>query len=87
MFESYCSRCHSTNKDVVVVGPSLAGIALRGDTRIEGMDSEMYIRNSIMNPNGFTVEGYPEGTMPISLKEELAGEDLEAVIAYLLTLK
>ena len=65
----------------------LAGIANRGDQRIEGMDTEMYIRNSILNPNGYTVEGYPEGTMPSSLKDELAKEELEAVIAYLLTLK
>lgn len=47
----------------------------------------MYIRNSILNPNGYTVEGYPEGTMPSSLKDELAEEDMDAVIAYLLTLK
>jgi mono/diheme cytochrome c family protein len=87
VFESYCSRCHSTNKDVVVVGPSLAGIALRGDTRIEGMDSENYIRFSIMNPGGYTVEGFPENTMPASLKEELTDDNLEAIIAYLMTLK
>jgi len=54
---------------------------------MEDMDSEMYIRNSILNPNGYTVEGYPEGTMPSSLKDELAKEELEAVIAYLLTLE
>jgi hypothetical protein len=69
------------------VGPSLAGIATRGAKRMKDMDSEMYIRNSILNPNGYTVEGYPEGTMPSTLKDELAKEELEAVIAYLLTLK
>jgi hypothetical protein len=69
------------------VGPSLAGIARRGGSRIVGMDTEKYIRNSILNPNGYTVEGYPENTMPTSLKDELTGDDLEAVIAYLLTLK
>jgi hypothetical protein len=69
------------------VGPSLAGIASQSDKRIEGMDTEEYIRNSILNPGGFTVEGFPENTMPNSLKDELTGDDLEAVIAYLLTLK
>lgn len=47
----------------------------------------MYIRNSIMNPNGYTVDGFPENTMPTSLKDELSEEKLEAVIAYVLTLK
>lgn len=87
MFDSYCSRCHSTNTDTVIVGPSLAGIAIRGDNRIEGMDTEIYIRNSILNPGGYTVEGFPEGTMPSTLKDELAQEELDAVIEYLLTLK
>jgi mono/diheme cytochrome c family protein len=87
VFDSYCSRCHSTNVDTVVVGPSLAGIATRSGKRMKDMDSEMYIRNSILNPNGYTVEGYPEGTMPSTLKDELAEEELEAVIVYLLTLK
>ena len=34
-----------------------------------------------------SIEVYPEDVMPSSLKDELAKEDLEAVIAYLLTLK
>ncbi len=87
MFDSYCSRCHSTNADSIIVGPSLAGIATKGGKRMKEMDSEMYIRNSILIPNGYTVEGYPEGAMPSSLKDELAKEELDAVIAYLLTLK
>lgn len=87
IYDSYCSRCHSTNTDTIIVGPSLAGIAERGDHRIEGMDSAAYIRFSITNPGGYTVEGFPEGQMPSSLKDELGEEDLDALIAYLLTLR
>jgi len=47
----------------------------------------MYIRISILSPSAYTVEGFPEGVMPSTLKDELAKEDLDAVIAYLLTLK
>ena len=54
---------------------------------MKDMDAEMYIRNSILDPNGYNVEGYPEGMMPSSLKDDLAKEDLEAVIVYLLTLE
>jgi mono/diheme cytochrome c family protein len=87
VFESYCSRCHGTVGETVIVGPSLAGIATRGNERVEGMDAQTYIRISILNPSAYTVEGFPEGIMPLTLKDELAAEDLEAVIVYLLTLK
>lgn len=87
VFDSYCSRCHGTSGETVVVGPSLAGIVTRGGNRIEGLDAEAYIRDSILNPNVYTVEGFPEGVMPLDLKDQMSPEDLEAVVAYLLTLK
>lgn len=51
------------------------------------MDSEVYIRESTLDPAGYNLEGYPEGIMPERLKEDLTGENLEAVVAYLLTLR
>ena len=87
MFDSYCARCHGTSGDTVIVGPSLAGIATWGGSRIEGMDAQVYIRDSILNPNAYTVEGFPDGIMPSELKDQISPEDLEAVVAYLLTLK
>jgi hypothetical protein len=53
---------------------------------MEGMNSESYIRFSITNPGGYTVEGFPGDIMPSSLIDELGEEDLKALIAYLLTL-
>ena len=70
-----------------MVGPSLAGIATGGESRMQGMDAQAYIRDSILNPDGYIVEGFPEGAMPLDLKDQMAPEDLEAVVAYLLTLK
>ncbi len=87
MLESYCSRCHGMTGDTVIVGPSLAGIATRGRERIQGMDAEGYIRNSIEDPTAYTVQGFSEGLMPLDLKDQLSEEELEALVAYLLTLK
>lgn len=87
VFDSYCARCHGTSGETVIVGPSLSGIASRGGERIEGMDAQAYIRDSIMNPNGFTVQGFQEGLMPINLKDEISAEEIDAVVTYLLTLK
>ncbi len=87
VFRSNCSRCHGTSGETVVVGPSLAGIATRGGSRIEGMDAPSYIRNSILSPNAYVVEGFQEGIMPGVFKDQLSSQDLDSVVAYLLTLK
>lgn len=86
VFEKICSACHSTTPDMIVVGPSLAGVATRAGSRIEGMDAEAYIRDSIMNPEAYTVEGFREGLMPPAVYESLTPQEFEAVVAYLLTL-
>ena len=87
VFERTCSTCHSAQLDMIVVGPSLAGIATRGGTRIPGKDAETYIRDSIVNPGAYTVEGFREGLMPEEVYESLTAEEFEAVVAYLMTLK
>lgn len=87
VFETYCARCHSTKADTIVVGPSLAGIASRSAGRVAGMDAQSYISDSIQNPTSYTVEGFNEGLMPSNLMDELSEEELEAVVAYLLTLQ
>jgi mono/diheme cytochrome c family protein len=86
VFDSYCSRCHGTSGDTVVVGPSLAGVGSRAAKRIEGMAASVYIRDSILNPGAYVVEGFQEGLMPTDFKDQLSPEDLDSVVAYLLTL-
>ncbi len=74
-----CSTCHSLTPDEVIVGPSLAGIASRSD--------EAAIRDSILNPDAKLVDGFPAGTMPQVWGDELSGQQLDDLVAYLLTLK
>jgi mono/diheme cytochrome c family protein len=87
VFETYCARCHGTSGESVIVGPSLAGIATHGGSRIEGMDAPAYIHDSILNPNAYVVEGFPESIMPLDMKDQMSPDELDAVVAYLLTLK
>lgn len=86
VFQKNCGSCHATAPDTVIVGPSLAGIATRADTRIPGQDAHNYILSSIMRPDEFLVEGF-ENLMPNNFGRKLTGEEIDAVIAYLLTLK
>lgn len=86
-FESYCRRCHETSGEVVVVGPSLAGVATRAETRIAGLDAAAYLHNSIEEPGAYIVEGFADGLMPRDFKEQLTPEQIEGLVAFLLTLQ
>ena len=86
VFSRDCGACHSTSPDTIIVGPSLAGIASRAETRVAGQDGYTYLLTSVMQPEAYLVEGY-ENLMPASLSKQLTGEELDAVIAYLQTLK
>lgn len=86
-FESYCRRCHETSGEVVVVGPSLAGVATRASTRLAGLDAAGYIRNSIESPGAYVVEGFADGLMPTDFQEQLTPEQIDGLVAFLLTLE
>ncbi len=87
LFEVACMPCHSTLPDTVIVGPSLAGIADRAAEQVDGLDARAYITQSILDPRAYTVEGFPANLMPDSLAESLAPEDIDALVAYLLSLR
>lgn len=86
VFTRDCGACHSTSPDTIIVGPSLAGVATRAETRVEGQDAYTYLLTSVMQPDAYLVEGY-ENLMPNNLSKQLTGEELDAVVAYLQTLK
>lgn len=85
VFVSDCGSCHSTAIDTVIVGPSLAGIADRADTRIDGLDARAYLYSSILQPGDYIVDGF-EHVMPENFGKKLTGEEIDGVVAYLLTL-
>ena len=81
-----CAQCHALAPDTVVIGPSLAGIAARAATRVDGYDAEAYIERSILAPGDYIVDGFTD-TMPTNFGKELTSEELTGVVAYLMTLK
>ena len=86
VFNLRCAQCHALTPDTVVIGPSLAGIATRAATRVEGYDAEAYIEHSILFPRDYLVDGFVD-TMPTNFGKELTSEELTGVVAYLMTLK
>lgn len=82
-----CITCHSLEPDVVIVGPSQAGLATRAATRVQGETAEEYIRNSILNPDAYIVEGFSPGMMYQNYKTDLTPTQLDDIVAFALTLK
>lgn len=82
-----CTTCHSQDAGVVVVGPSMDGIAGRAGSTVSGMSAEDYLKESILDPDAYLVDGFPAGTMPQVWEDELTGEQVDQLVAFMLTLK
>ena len=83
VFVVHCGACHSLSPELTIVGPSLAGMATTGSSRVDGQDARTYIYTAILNPSAYLVDGY-EDLMPATFGKQLSGEELDAVVAYLL---
>ena len=86
IFTQNCASCHSTQPGVEIVGPSLGHIATQAASLIPGMDSRAYIEQSVRDPGAYIHPGFPD-VMPKDFDKKLSAGDLEALLAYLLTLE
>jgi len=82
-----CITCHSFDPDTTLVGPSIAGVATRAESRVSGQTARDYLRESILEPSAFVVEGFDDGKMPADWDEVLSPAEVESVVGYLLGLK
>jgi nitric oxide reductase subunit C len=78
----------------VLAGPSLAGIATDAaqtpsEEGYEGTakDAAGFLRESILNPDVDVPEDFQSNVMPQTYKTELTEQQLNDLVAYLLTLK
>ncbi len=78
-----CSACHSTGSNRVV-GPGLAGIKDAAGSRRPGLDASEYLRESIVTPGEFVVDGF-SNIMPEFSR--LSADDIDNLIAYMQTLE
>lgn len=86
LFLQSCGACHATVGDTVIVGPSLAGIASRAGTMVDGLDAGAYIEQSILDPGAYVNPGFAN-VMPTSFGSFYSDAELEALVEYLLTLE
>lgn len=82
-----CITCHSTKAGVTLVGPSHAGLVERAGTTIEGVSAEKFLRESIINPDAHITDGFVPGIMYQNYGIDLSEQEINNLVAYLLTLK
>ena len=82
-----CGICHSVEAGDDGVGPSLAGVGTRAASTVPGLSAEEYLRQSILDPDAYVVEGYRAGQMLPIYEERLTGAQIESLVAYLLSLE
>jgi len=78
LFKIECANCHSVVAGVDLAGPSLAGISAKG---------EQSLREAIVNPDAKVTSGFDKGIMPDSFGKQLTPQQIDDLVAYLLTLK
>ncbi len=84
---SGCGGCHTIEGiSTGTAGPNLTKIGETAATRQPGLSAEQYLRESIVNPSAFMVEGY-QPIMPATFGQTLNQQQLEDLIAFLLAQK
>jgi cytochrome c551/c552 len=88
-----CVWCHTLDGSILV-GPSLQGISERADDRVPGLSAVEYLRQSILDPPAYIVEGFDIKMQTYELVPEevdtlvpstFTQEELSDLIAFLLT--
>jgi nitric oxide reductase subunit C len=94
-----CAACHSIAPGVNMAGPSLAGIGTRAAERLKqadykggAKDAAGYIHESIVNPSAYVVPGAMyssngQSFMPPSFGKDLTPQQVDDLVAYLMSLK
>jgi cytochrome c oxidase subunit 2 len=83
-----CNACHTlADADATAaVGPNLDDLSGVAADREPGQTAEDYVRESIVDPPAFVVEGYSGDTMPGNYQDQLTPEEIDTLVKYLLGL-
>jgi mono/diheme cytochrome c family protein len=86
--ESGCAGCHTIEGlNQAEIGPDLTHIAQVAATRQEALSAEEYIRESFLIPDAYFVEGYEPEVVEQTCGGVLSEQQLDELVAFLLTLK
>jgi mono/diheme cytochrome c family protein len=83
-----CVTCHKfdASQGDNVLAPYTSDIKGAGE-RVPGVSAEDYLRQSIVDPNAYVVEGYAPGVMYQNWGEDLTEQEINDLVAYLMSLQ
>jgi cytochrome c2 len=83
-----CIGCHPVEPGKQTgAGPNLSNIGNRAGTTVKDMSAQDYLRQSIVDPDAYLAGGYQEGIHPKGYGDVLTQQQIDDLIAYMLTLK
>jgi cytochrome c553 len=83
-----CATCHAVVPDGDTgSGQSLSNIGNRAGATVPGQSAEEYLRTAITTPDDFLAGGYQEGIMYRNYAQALTTQQINDLVAYMLTLK
>ena len=81
-----CATCHLVDSENTLIGPGLLNVAMRAETRVDGQSATDYLYTSIVEPSAYVVEGQPDGLMPQTWAQIYDEDEINDLVAYLMTL-
>lgn len=86
---SRCNDCHAVEAggQAAVIGNNLSNIGNRAATTVPGQDARTYLNESIVEPDKYLSGGFQEGIHPRNYRQALTDQQIDDLIAYMLTLK
>ena len=85
-FAPGCVTCHSLEEGVTLVGPSHYQMGARAEGVVAGESAEEYLHRSIVEPNVHITDGFAEGVMYQFYGDDLTDQEIDDLVAYLLSL-
>jgi hypothetical protein len=79
-----CIACHALEPGGFALAPNLQGVHERAGSRVEGLDADAYLRQSILDPLAYQVSGF----RPIMFEgyaDYFGDQELADLIAFLET--
>ena len=85
-----CSRCHAIKdgeKSATNLGTNLHDIGTRAGKTVAGQSAEDYLRTSITDPDAYLAGNFQGGLMYRGYAKSLTSQQIDDLVAYMLTLK